>query len=169
MKKYLINVCGPNGSGKTTFTKTVLARLDFPVVDPDRFSSQGLSEIAAGKLAIRQTDEYIHNGVSFIRESTLTSKFDIRLMRAAREAGYKNILIYLGLPSADISWQRVMRRVNCGGHAIPENIVRRRFPRSLKNLETAKSLADRLFIIDNSQFDYREENLANLLALFDNS
>lgn len=49
--------------------------------------------MAAGKMAIRQIYEYIHNGVSFIRESTLPSKFDMWLMNAAREAGYAKTLL----------------------------------------------------------------------------
>lgn len=114
MSRLLINVCGPNGAGKSTFTKTVLARLDLPVIDPDRFSSQGVSEITGGKIAIRLADEYLRNGISFIRESTLSSNYDLRLIKLAKASGYKIILIYLYLPSAEISWQRVSRRVSNG-------------------------------------------------------
>lgn len=154
MNKYIIHVCGPNGSGKSTFTKMALVRLNLPVIDPDRFSSQGLSDISAGRLAIRLTNEYMQAGLSFIRESTLTSKYDNRLMRSAKEKGYRNILIYLSLPTAEMSLQRVMRRASDGGHTIPEDIVRRRFPRSRANLAVAANIADRVFIFDNSRLKY---------------
>lgn len=157
MSKLLINVCGPNGSGKSTFTKTVLARLDLPVIDPDHFSSQGISEIAAGKIAIRLADEYLRNGISFIRESTLSSNYDLRLMKRAKAEGYRVILIYISLPSAEISWQRVTRRVSNGGHPIPEATVRRRFPRSLKNMVRISDVADSVFLIDNSKLNYGED------------
>lgn len=168
MNKLLINVCGPNGAGKSTFTKTVLARLDLPVIDPDRFSSQGINEIAAAKMAIRLANEYLRNDISFIRESTLSSNYDLRLMNQARESGYRIILIYLSLPSSEISWQRVTRRVINGGHAIPEETVRRRFSRSLKNLARVTDKVDSVFIIDNSRLNYAEEGSHPLSGLLEN-
>lgn len=152
--KYLITVCGPNGSGKSTFTRTVFARLDLPVLDPDRFSSQGISNIAAGKLAVRQINDYLRAGVSFIKESTLSSKFDIRTIFLAKNLGYKNILIYLLLPSPIVSLHRVERRVYNGGHNIPEKVILRRFERSLQNLEYLKDKVDKYFIIQSYRPDY---------------
>lgn len=164
MNKYIIHVCGPNGAGKSTFTKMALIRLDLPVINPDRFSTQGLSDIAAGRLAIRLTNEYMKAGLSFIRESTQSTKYDIRLMRKAKEAGYLNILIFLSLSSVNLSIQRVLRRASNGGHMIPEDTVRRRFPRSAANLAIASGIADRLFIIDNSSLNYDMRDVDTLLT-----
>jgi predicted ABC-type ATPase len=40
-------------------------------------------------------------------------------------------LIFLSLPSADLAVERVAQRVRQGGHAVPEQDVRRRFSRRL--------------------------------------
>ena len=153
MDRFLISVCGPNGSGKSTFSKSVLSTLNLPIVDPDLYSAQGIGELTAGKLAIGLINNYLMEGVSFIKESTLTSHFDMMKFREAKERGYKNILIYLSLPSAGHSLQRVARRVKAGGHSIPEETILRRFDKSLKNLQLVKKDMDYCFVI-NATIDY---------------
>lgn len=148
MDRYVISVCGPNGAGKSTFTKSVLSNLNLPIVDPDLYSTQGISEIAAGKLSIQLINAYLSQSVSFIKESTLTSKFDIAKFQQAKELGYENILIYLYLPSVKESLQRVERRMNAGGHQIPKETILRRFDKSFKNLELVKDTVDYCFIIN---------------------
>lgn len=154
MDRYLISVCGPNGAGKSTLIKTLFASLNLPVVDPDQFSSQGLSEISAGKIAVRQIREYLAYGVSFIKESTLSSHFDIKTVIAAQAAGYRNILVYLALPSPAASRQRVARRVMAGGHAIPDAAIFRRFDKSLANLEFLKDKVDECYIVRDMRQSY---------------
>ena len=51
-----------------------------------------------------------------------------------RRDGWHVELIYLALPSAEMSKLRVAERVAHGGHAIPEADIERRFPRSLRHL-----------------------------------
>jgi predicted ABC-type ATPase len=51
-----------------------------------------------------------------------------------RRDGWRVDLIYLALPSAEMSRLRVAERVAHGGHAIPEADIERRFPRSLRHL-----------------------------------
>ncbi len=46
-------------------------------------------------------------------------------------------LIYLALPSLELSILRVAERVAHGGHNVPETVLRRRFPRSLQLLLNA--------------------------------
>jgi predicted ABC-type ATPase len=43
-------------------------------------------------------------------------------------------LLYLALPSVELSRLRVAERVRHGGHDIPVKDIERRFPRSLRNL-----------------------------------
>ena len=43
-------------------------------------------------------------------------------------------LVYLALPSAELSSLRAAERVAHGGHDIPRADIARRFPRSLRNL-----------------------------------
>lgn len=163
--KYLISVCGPNGSGKTTFTNTFLLEYNFPIVDPDRISSQGISDIKAGKLSGKMIKTYLDNGVSFIKESTLTSIFDVRTFFKARSLGYQNILIYLSLPSWEASYQRVQRRVATGGHDIPIDIIKRRFNKSLHYFDTIKDYATKYYFLESSNFSHQKisSELSNII------
>ena len=43
-------------------------------------------------------------------------------------------MIYLWIPSADLGLARIRDRVEAGGHNVPEPDVRRRYPRSLRNM-----------------------------------
>ncbi|BBI54831.1 hypothetical protein HORIV_72520 [Vreelandella olivaria] len=50
------------------------------------------------------------------------------------ESGWRVELVYLALPSREMSRLRVAERVSHGGHHIPLKDIQRRFPRSLNNL-----------------------------------
>ena len=98
---------------------------------------------------------FLENGVSFARESTLTSHFDFTLMSEAKKKGYSIELVYIGLESSDLAWARVASRAARGGHSVPYEDVIRRFVRSLENLPKAIALADKATILDNSTQGYR--------------
>ena len=57
-------------------------------------------------------------------------------------AGYGIHLVYVRLSSVEVSIARVAHRVRMGGHDVPEADLRRRFDRSLANLEVYKLLVD---------------------------
>jgi predicted ABC-type ATPase len=64
--------------------------------------------------------------------------------------GYSVALIYLRLPNVDASLDRVRRRVAAGGHDIPEDVVARRFSRSLEYLEEHyKPVVDEWYVFDS--------------------
>lgn len=104
----------------------------------------------AGRSAKRTIDEALSRRLSFSLETTLAGGFAVRIMRRAKELGYEIELIYIGTSSADINVQRVAARVARGGHAVPEDAIRRRYERSLQNLPAALALADRSVLYDNS-------------------
>ena len=58
----------------------------------------------------------------------------LRLVSRLRAAGWRVELLYLALPSVELSRQRVAERVAQGGHAVAPADIARRFPRSLRNL-----------------------------------
>lgn len=165
MGQYLISVCGPNGAGKSTFTRTILGELAFPVIDPDKISSQGISSIPAGKQAGLLVRQYLAQGISFIRESTLSSKFDCQIIRLAKRAGYRNVLIFLSLPTPEICIQRVCRRHMNGGHSIPQDIIIRRYWRGLKNLEHLQPIVDSCHILSASTPQLPGQEMGKILKL----
>lgn len=115
----------------------------------------GCPRLPLEKLLQKWPAFFLENGVSFARESTLTSHFDFILMSEAKKKGYSIELVYIGLESSDLAWARVASRAARGGHSVPYEDVIRRFVRSLENLPKAIALADKATILDNSTQGYR--------------
>ena len=150
----LIMVCGPNGSGKSTFTRSLVMSQNLICIDPDALAANGLSPLAAGKAAASMAKLMLEQGVSFVRESTLTSHFDFRIMEEAKSRGYSVRLIYIFLSSLELALSRVQSRVKKGGHDGSPTDIARRFLRSIDNLPKALALADSYTVIDNSKEAY---------------
>lgn len=138
-------IAGPNGAGKTTFALEYLPH----VVRCSRFVNAdliaaGLSPLAperevlaASRLFLREIDSCIAARENFSFETTLSGRGYLRLIRRLRDAGWWVELIYLALPSVEMSRLRVAERVSHGGHSIAPQDIERRFPRSLHNLFNA--------------------------------
>ena len=88
----------------------------------------------AGRLLLSELDEQIRSRNSFALESTLSGKGHASILRQAREHGYRIVLHFLWLPNPKESIARVKQRVKKGGHHVPSDDIRRRYPRILSNL-----------------------------------
>jgi predicted ABC-type ATPase len=88
---------------------------------------------------------------NFAFETTLSGLGYLRRIREWRLAGYHVSLFFLSLPSADLAIARVAERVRQGGHAIPEDVVRRRFIAGKRN------------------FDQSYQDAVDVWALYDNA
>lgn len=133
---------GPNGAGKTTFALEYLPK----VLKCQNFINADL--IAAGlhpivpesglfssaRIFLKEIDECIQKGQDFSFETTLAGRSYLKLIRQLKLQGWQVDLIYLALPTVEMSKQRVAERVVHGGHNIPLKDIERRFPRSLYNL-----------------------------------
>jgi predicted ABC-type ATPase len=69
----------------------------------------------------------------------LAGRSYLKLVRRLRGDGWRVELIYLALPSMEMSRLRVAERVAHGGHNIPVADIERRFARNLANLLTTFS------------------------------
>lgn len=138
----LILITGPNGAGKTTFAREFLTSdlkgLRFLNADE---MAKGLSPFdpasmafKAGRLLLSEIRELMERGADFALESTLSGKSHVTLLKQAISAGYRIVIHFLWLPSAKESIARVRQRVKKGGHDIPVDDIRRRYPRLLENL-----------------------------------
>jgi predicted ABC-type ATPase len=135
-------VAGPNGAGKTTFALHYLPQ----VANCSRFINAdliaaGLSPLAperellaASRIFLHEINEAIEEGEDFAFETTLSGRGYLSLVQRLRGAGWRVELVYLALPSVEMSRLRVAERVSHGGHHIPLKDIQRRFPRSLHNL-----------------------------------
>jgi len=135
-------IAGPNGAGKTTFAMEYLPKVAgcTHFVNADLIAA-GLSPlaperelVAASRIFLNEIEEHINIGKSFAFETTLSGRSYLRLIQRLRTDGWRVELIYLALPSVEMSKFRVAERVAHGGHHIPVSHIERRFPRSLKNL-----------------------------------
>jgi|SRR5579871_2787976 len=154
-------VAGANGCGKTTLTRW--AREEFqenPVLDPDAIArslqSTGAntgSAIDAGREVLLMAERLLASGQSFTVETTLSGHTYLRMMTRAKVQGYLVVLIYIGTTDVSINLQRVRSRVAKGGHDVPDEDQRRRYPRSLANAAEALAIADEAVILDNSTSD----------------
>jgi predicted ABC-type ATPase len=135
-------IAGPNGAGKTTFALEYLPKVAgcTNFINADLIAA-GLSPlaperelIAASRIFLREIEEHIASLEDFAFETTLAGRTYLRLIDRMRKEGWQVELIYLALPSVEMSKLRVAERVAHGGHNIPQQDIERRFPRSLNNL-----------------------------------
>jgi predicted ABC-type ATPase len=135
-------IAGPNGAGKTTFALKYLPEVapGSAFVNADLIAV-GLSPlaperqlVAASRLVLRQIHQHVEERHDFAFETTLSGLGYLRLVRRMQAAGWRVELLYLALPSVELSRLRVAERVAHGGHSIPDAEITRRFPRSLRNL-----------------------------------
>jgi predicted ABC-type ATPase len=135
-------IAGPNGAGKTTFALEYLPQVAHcsRFVNADLIAA-GLSPLAperellaASRLFLSEIETCIQQREDFAFETTLAGRSYLKLITRLRADGWQVELIYLALPSMEMSKLRVAERVLHGGHNIPTADIERRFVRSLANL-----------------------------------
>jgi predicted ABC-type ATPase len=90
--------------------------------------------VAASRVFLRELEARIAARENFAFETTLAGRTHLRLVERLRQEGWRLELLYLALPSVEMSILRVAERVAHGGHSIPLADIERRFPRSLSHL-----------------------------------
>lgn len=154
---YIIG--GANGSGKTTSALQILPYFleVFEYVNADEIAA-GLSPfnpesvaIQAGRLMLERLANLVDTQVDFAFETTLATRSYARFLRNCKNKGYQINLIYFWLQSPELAMARVRRRVESGGHNIPDDIIHRRYERGRKNLtDLYFPLCDTWIVYDNS-------------------
>ncbi len=152
-------IAGPNGAGKTTFAMRFLPQIvaSRAFLNADEIA-RGLSplDIAAGnrlaaRLFLQQLEEKLRQKKPFAFETTLSGKSYLQQIPQWQQQGWQVVLHYLWVPDSDFSAHRVQQRVAQGGHDIPLEDIRRRYPRSLENLFIYAKLCDQTYCYDNSE------------------
>lgn len=151
----LLVFAGPNGSGKSTVTKGLpVIGLYVNADEIKRVSDCSALEAAREAEQIREL--LLSGRQDFTFETVLSTDRNLDLLRRAKAAGYQICAVYVLTRDCEINVRRVKERVQAGGHDVPEDKIRSRYEKSLKNLSPLVRIADVTRIIDNSG---REPNL----------
>lgn len=154
---YLIG--GPNGAGKSTISQRlfpdILATREFVNADAiakglSAFNPESVA-VAAGRLLLKRLHQLHALRKDFAFETTLASRSLVPFLRECRTNQYTITLVYVWIESAELAHERVQERVKQGGHSVPDDVIRRRYQRSISNLISLYlPLADCWRIYDNT-------------------
>lgn len=165
-RPIVVAIAGPNGAGKTTFFYSHLASAGLRFVNADVLAAElEVAPYESARLADVLRRELLKRGESFVFETVFSDPVGDKLvfLEEAARSGHAVVLCYIGLANPDQSMERVAMRVTQGGHDVPDDKLRSRFPRTLDNLKAAIARLPHVLVFDNSDLSvpYR------LVAVFD--
>lgn len=161
---HLILIAGPNGAGKSTAAPGILQgalevsqfvnadtiALGLSGFEPERAAFQ------AGRVMLTRLHQLAAEHEDFAFETTLSSKSFVPWIKGLRNDGYHFHLVFLTLPSPELSIERVAERVRMGGHHVPEATIRRRYDKGIRNFFSLyQPLADGWRVYDNTDITPR--------------
>lgn len=159
MQKNIYMIGGPNGAGKTTSAVVLMPE----IIDCDEYVNADAiaaslspfyperSAIQAGRLMISRLKDLSISNSSFAFETTLAAKSFAPFLNECKNRDYQLTVLYLWLVTPELALNRVKYRVKSGGHNIPDDVVVRRYHRSMSNLiNLYMPIADRWVVYDNS-------------------
>jgi predicted ABC-type ATPase len=155
-RPLIVALAGPNGAGKTTFYHAFLEPTQLRYVSADVLAEAlRLEPYDAAELANALRQQLAAERESFIFETVFSDPVGDKLgfLKAAAQGGYTVVLCFIGLPSSDVSEQRVAMRVSQGGHDVPTEKLAERFPRTLANLKAAIRELPNVWIFDNGDLE----------------
>jgi predicted ABC-type ATPase len=166
-RPVLVALAGPNGAGKTTFFHAHVQPAGLRLVNADVIGHElDLDPYAAARVAEAIRRRLIEDCESFAFETVFSDPVGdkVDFLKSAADAGYNVILCFIGISGHGISEQRVAMRVSQGGHDVPSEKLRERFPRTMANLKLAIKKLPRVMIFDNDDLrrPYRK------VAVFEN-
>ena len=150
---------GPNGAGKTTVSLSLLPKLlnCHEYINADAIAAAlspfapETTAIQAGRLMLQRIHLLANQKKDFAFETTMASKTFGMFLKKCKEQNYQINLLYIWLQNPKLAITRVHDRVLNGGHHIPDEIVLRRYMRSMSNfINIYLPLADSWYLYDNS-------------------
>ena len=158
-ERRIMIIAGSNGAGKTTFAREFLPKeAGCPVFVNADLIAAGLAPfdpataaIRAGRLMIEEMELHVRKKRSFALETTLSGRRYARMIPQWQGIGYRIKLVFLYLQDVKIAIERVQVRVKQGGHAVPEDVIRRRYEAGWRNFQQIyRKMVDTWVLYDNS-------------------
>lgn len=156
-RPLLVAIAGPKGAGKTTFYEVFLRPAGLRFLNADLLAQAvAIEPYAAAELAHVLRERLLVARESFVFETVFSDPVGDKLgfLKRAAEESYTVVLCFIGLPSPDVSEQRVAMRVSQGGHDVPSRKLVEHFPRTLANLKAAIRELPHVWIFDNSDLSH---------------
>ncbi|MDY3554301.1 zeta toxin family protein [Gemmata sp. JC717] len=153
-------LAGINGAGKTTASQHLLRdAMRIPSFTNADAIARGLNAFdvesvaaKAGRVMLDHLYELAAARRSFAFETTLSGRAYARWLRELAQSGYAVHLLYYWLRSPDMAIRRVAERVRAGGHHVPDDTIRRRYSRSVRNfLDLYRPVVTTWQVYDNSE------------------
>src|SRR5665213_2724942 len=157
-RPVLYVLAGVNGAGKSSIGGHLLERAGLTWFNPDTFArefkgvtgcDQEIANEHAWQESIRRLDEAIAKGLNYAFETTLGGKtVTAKILEATKT--HDVLIWFCGLSSPNLHVVRVTARVAAGGHPIPEQKIRERYPRAQLNLIKLMPHVAYVKVYDNS-------------------
>jgi predicted ABC-type ATPase len=152
-RPIIVAIVGPNGAGKSTFHEAHLGSAGLRFLNADELARQlGVDAYQAAEVAGQLRRALVVQGESFVFETVFSDPVGDKLefLKLAEKKGYTVVLCFIGLDGPDLSEERVAMRVLQGGHDVPSDKLRARYPRTMTNLAKAIEELGHVLVFDNS-------------------
>lgn len=164
-KKTAFIIAGPNGSGKTTFSISLIKNtkiltgmhLNADIILKASESTSKYKNLTphekhqqVSNLIDKKIDELIEAGENLILETVFSSSYKLQTFQKLKDAGYFINMIFVSTLDPLINVQNVALRVEKGGHDVPINKILSRYKGAHENLHKIVKDVECLILIDNS-------------------
>lgn len=157
-RPILYVLAGVNGAGKSSIGGHLLEREGLAWFNPDTFARElkaltGCDQESANAQSwqegMRRLDEALSKGLNYAFETTLGGKtVAAKILQATKT--HDVLIWFCGLSSPELHIARVKARVAAGGHPIPDEKIRERYPLAQLNLIKLMPYAAYMTVYDNS-------------------
>jgi predicted ABC-type ATPase len=153
-------LAGVNGAGKSSIGGASIRRGGLDYFNPDEAARRiretiGCTQDEANSLAWEEGRKRLESAIegrfSHAFESTLGGHTIPAMLVEAASAGLEVVVWFVGLSSPEQHMARVRSRVGVGGHDIPEEMIRKRWHTSRRNIIALTPHLTELRVFDNSE------------------
>ncbi len=160
MQPVFYLLAGPNGAGKSTLFRAAVAEGLIPAeaefVNADLFEAAHLQHLDNLQLRSEKARVWaegrraalLEAGQSFVSETVFSHESKLALIAHAQRCGFAVVLLVVCMDDPERLLARVHQRVQEGGHAVPDERILARYPRTLLHLAQAVRLADLSMLYD---------------------
>lgn len=176
LEPILFVIAGCNGSGKSTYSKSLLPE-NIVAFDADKlkqkiYDSYPFDFDLREEMAWKRTQDCfekdvmdaIDNRKSFAYETNF-NHHPLHWVNRFKLAGYATYLIFFSLENTQLAIERVAIRYQNGGHYVADNVVRQRYLDGFLNLEKHYDQFDFFVVLESS---IENEKPKTLFALDNN-